>query len=212
MKGVPLRVRDESKVYHFCRYVVVALLGLPFRLRVRDAERVPFDGPVLVAVSHKSQLDPLFAGAALRREMRFMAKIEIFRWPLVGWLVRALGAFSVDRGRGDRAALERSLAVLAEGDALLMFPEGHRFKDEDQIHPFFPGVGMIAMRSGAPVIPVAVRGTNRIVDRGRVRFPAVRVGIGPPVDMSGLEGRRSVVYAEAAERIRVAVAEVYDQI
>jgi 1-acyl-sn-glycerol-3-phosphate acyltransferase len=212
VKGVPLRVRDTGRVYHFCRYVVVALLGLPFRVQVRGTTNVPLDGPLVVAVSHKSQLDPLFVGMALRREMRFMAKIEIFRVPVLKTLVAMLGAFPVDRGAGDRSALERSLAVVGDGEALLMFPEGTRHKHDEHIHPFFPGVGMIAVRSGAPVIPVAVKGTNRIVGQGVVRFPRVRIGIGAPVDLGGLEGRRSTVYAEAARRMEAAVRELYEQL
>jgi 1-acyl-sn-glycerol-3-phosphate acyltransferase len=212
VRGVPLRVRDSGRFYHLCRYIVVLILGLPFRVSVRGTENVPLEGPLVVAVSHKSQLDPLFVGIALRREMRYMAKIELFRMPVVGRLVTMLGAFPVDRGAGDRGALERSLAVVADGEALLMFPEGTRHKHDERIYPFLPGVGMIAVRSGAPVIPVAVKGTNRIVDRSRVRFPAVRVSIGHPVDLGGLEGRRSAVYAEAAQRMGAAVSELYEEI
>lgn len=209
MKGVPLRVDDQSRIYTFCRWLVLLLFGLPYRLTVRGAEHLPAQGPVLVAVSHKSDVDPLFVGAGLRRQVRFMAKIELFRVPLLGTLVRALGAFPVDRGAGDRAALETSLTLLAAGEPLLMFPEGHRFKD-DEIHPFLAGVGMLAVRSGAPVIPVALKGTNRIAGRGRPRLPRVRLTIGPPVALGDLEGRRSAVYAAVAERIRGAVRELYD--
>jgi 1-acyl-sn-glycerol-3-phosphate acyltransferase len=209
VKGIPLRVDDKSRVYTVCRWLVLLLFGLPYRLTVRGAEHVPAKGAVIVAVSHKSDVDPLFVGAGLRRQMRFMAKIELFRVPLLSTLVRALGAFPVDRGASDRAALETSLAVLANGEPLLMFPEGHRFKD-DEIHPFLPGVAMIAVRSGAPVIPVALTGTNRIVNK-RPGLPKVRLTVGPPVDLSGLEGRRRVVYGAAAERIREAVRELYDQ-
>lgn len=210
MRGVPLRVDDTSRVYTFCRFLVLLLLGLPYRLTIRGAEHLPPRGAVIVAVSHKSDVDPLFIGVGLRRQLRYMAKIELFRVPLLGALVRKLGAFPIDRGAGDRAALEKSLAVLADGEPLLMFPEGHRHKD-DEIHPFQRGVGMIAVRSGAPVIPVALRGTNRIVKKGRPGMPRVRLTIGPPVDLGDLAGRRSVVYAAVAERIREAVRELYER-
>ena len=210
MKRVPLRVDDRSRVYTVCRFVVLALLGSLYRLTVSGAQHIPASGPVLVAVSHKSDLDPLFAGAGLRRQMRFMAKVELFRVPLLGRLIKALGAFPVERGAGDRAALEISLQVLANGEALLMFPEGTRHKDAE-IHPFMPGVGMIAMRSGATVIPAALTGTNRIVHNGRPGLPVVHLIIGPPVDLSGFEGRKSVVYAQAAERMRVAVRGLYER-
>lgn len=210
MRRVPLRVKDQSRIYTVCRFIIVALLGPLFRLTVSGARHVPANGPVLVAVSHKSNLDPLFAGIGLHRQMRFMAKVELFRVPLLGRLIKALGAFPVERGAGDRAALETSLEVLAKGESLLIFPEGHRNRDEE-IHPFLPGVGMIAMRSGATVIPAALKGTNRIVRNRRPGLPVVRLMIGPPVDLSGLEGRKSVVYAQAAERIRVAVRGLYER-
>ena len=210
MRHVPLHVDDRSRIYTVCRFIIVALLGSPYRLTVSGAQHVPASGPVLVAVSHKSNLDPLFAGVGLRRQMRFMAKVELFRVPLLGRLIKALGAFPVERGAGDRAALETSLWVLAGGEPLLMFPEGHRNRD-DEIHPFMPGVGMIALRSGATVIPAALTGTNRIMRNRRPGLPVVRLIIGAPVDLSGLEGRKSVVYAQAAERIRVAVRGLYER-
>jgi 1-acyl-sn-glycerol-3-phosphate acyltransferase len=210
VRHVPLRTDDRSRVYTVCRFLIVALLGLLYRLTVSGAQHVPASGPVLVAVSHKSDLDPLFAGTGLRRQMRFMAKAELFRVPLLGRLIKALGAFPVERGVGDRAALATSLQVLANGEPLLMFPEGTRYKD-DEIHPFMPGVGMIAMRSGVTVIPAALTGTNRIVHNGRPGLPVVRLIIGPPVDLSGLVGRKSVVYAQAAERMREAVRGLYER-
>jgi 1-acyl-sn-glycerol-3-phosphate acyltransferase len=150
----------------------------------------------------------LFAGVAMGRPLRYMAKIELFRIWGLRQVVTALGAFPVDRGAGDRAALETALRVLAEGGALLMFPEGTRHRD-DEVHPFLPGVGMLAMRSGAPVVPVAVRGTDNLVRRWRHGLPTVRVAAGPAVHLQGLEGRRSLVYAAAAERIRAAVKDLY---
>ncbi|MGO8683019.1 MAG: lysophospholipid acyltransferase family protein [Thermoleophilia bacterium] len=174
------------------------------------ADNVPLTGPVIVAISHKSDLDPIFAGISLRRQMRFMAKIELFAVPLLGRLIKALGAFPVDRGAGDRSALETSLQILASGEPLLMFPEGHRYRDE-ALHPFLPGVGMIAMRSGAVVIPAALTGTNHIVRHGRPGLPVVRMTIGRPVNLTGLEGRKSAVYAQASARIREAVLDLYEQ-
>jgi 1-acyl-sn-glycerol-3-phosphate acyltransferase len=90
-----------------------------------------------------------------------------------------------------------------------MFPEGTRHRD-DEVHPFLPGVGMLAIRSGAPVVPIAVKGTGHLLRRWRRGLPTVRVAVGPPVDLQRLEGRKSLVYAAAAERIRTAVKGLYD--
>ena len=92
-----------------------------------------------------------------------------------------------------------------------MFPEGHRYPD-DQVHDFLPGVGMLALRSGAPVIPVVTRGTPEIWRDGRPGLPALRVLVGEPVDLSEMTGRGSKVYAEAAEKMREAVTELYERL
>ncbi len=209
MTGACWHGRGDSLFYTICRDLVLLVLGLPHRLRVSGAEYVPMEGPLILAVTHKSETDPLFVGVAMGRPLRYMAKIELFRIWGLRQVVTALGAFPVDRGAGDRAALETALRVLAEGGALLMFPEGTRHRD-GEVHPFLPGVGMLAMRSGAPVVPVAVWGTDHLARRWRHGPPTVRVVAGPPVDLHDLEGRRSLVYAQAAERMRAAVKDLYD--
>ena len=92
-----------------------------------------------------------------------------------------------------------------------MFPEGHRRRD-DAVHEFLPGVGMIALRSGAPVVPLAMDGTQRMVRDGRPGLPALRTLMGPPLDLSDLTGRNSKTYHEAARRMQEAVAELYAQL
>jgi 1-acyl-sn-glycerol-3-phosphate acyltransferase len=211
LTGACWRGRGDSLFYTFCRDIVLLVLGLPNRLRVSGADHVPLEGPLILAVTHKSETDPLFAGVAMGRPLAYMAKIELFRIWGLRQVVTALGAFPVDRGAGDRAALETALRVLAEGGALLMFPEGTRHRDAE-VHPFLPGVGMLAIRSGAPVVPVAVKGTDHLARRWRHGPPTVRVAVGPPVDLLGLGGRTSLVYAAAAERIRSAVKELYDRL
>jgi 1-acyl-sn-glycerol-3-phosphate acyltransferase len=209
MRGVPLRGRGETGFYRFMYTFVHLVIGVPFRLRVIGHDNVPKDGAVILAVTHKSTIDPMIAGVSFARNLRFMAKKELFSVFLIGRVIGALGSFPVDRGAGDRAALETGLNALNHGGALLMFPEGHRFKD-DLIHPFLPGVGMLAMRTGATVIPVAIKGTRTLGRTWPPRLSAVTTRIGTPVDLSGLEGRRRVVYTAAAERIEAAVRALYD--
>ncbi len=209
MKGVPLRGRGDPLLYLFIRTLANVLIGLPFRLQAIGGGNLPGTGAAIIAVTHKSTLDPIFAGVSFARPLRYMAKKELFAVLGLGRLIGGLGAFPVDRGAGDRAALETALRVLAEGEVLLMFPEGHRHKDE-VIHPFFPGVGMLAVRAGAPVIPVAIQGTHTLGDKWPPRLSAVTAKIGPPVDLSGLEGRCSRVYAAATERIEAAVRDLYE--
>lgn len=209
-RGIPVRGRGDPGLYAFVRFVCAFVLVPLYRYRVRGGENVPREGGVILAVTHKSWGDPVLAGMAFRRPLRFMAKSELFASRLSGRLVTSLGAFPIKRGTADIEALRASLEIVAGGEVLLMFPEGHRFHD-DEVHEFHAGIGMLALRSGAPVLPVALKGTKHLV-RDRVpRFPHVRVSIGAPVDLTDIEGRRSEAYTAAARRLREAVAELYER-
>ena len=209
--GLPLRGHGDSGLYTFCRWLAVPLFGGLYRCRLRGMENLPVRGPVIVITNHKSNIDPVIVGMLCDRPLRYMAKKELFRNAALSRLISTLGAFPVDRGSGDREALATSLEVLTEGGALLMFPEGHRQSD-DEVHEFLPGVAMIALRSGAPVVPLAMRGTQHILHGGRPGLPALRAEIGPPISFDGLQGRNSKTYHEAARRMRTAVAELYGRL
>ncbi len=126
-------------------------------MRVVGAERVPLDGPLIVACNHRSYFDPPALGCALPRPVAYMAKIELFRIPVLGSIITWLNAFSVDRSRGDVAAIKRSVEVLREGKAIGIFPEGTRNKT-GAIRPQ-TGVALLASLSGAPVLPAYISGT-----------------------------------------------------
>jgi len=209
--GLPLRGRGDTAWYTCARCLVVPVFGGLYRCRVRGAEHLPAEGPAIIVVNHQANIDPVIVGMVFDRPLRFMAKKELFSFAPLGKLVTSLGAFPIDRGAGDRAALETSLEVLRQGGVLLMFPEGHRYPD-DEVHEFMPGVGMLAVRGGATVIPAASKGTPEMWRDGRPGFPALRVVVGPPLDLSDLTGRGSKVYAEAARRMRAAVAGLYERI
>jgi 1-acyl-sn-glycerol-3-phosphate acyltransferase len=204
LKGV-----GDNAWWVFWRLVGAVLVGPLVGWRAKGGENLPLSGGFVVAVTHKNAFDPVFAAMALRRPLRFMAKKELFRNPLLRRLIVSLGAFPIDRGAADREALRTSIDIVRRGEGLLMFPEGTRFPD-DEVHPFHPGVAMIALRAEAPVVPVALRGSARLGDAIARRNPGVRVAVGRPVDLSGLEGRTSDRYAAACERIRAAVVELYD--
>jgi len=209
--GLPLRGHGDTALYTFARWVVILVFGGIYRCRAQGAGNLPAEGPALLVVNHQANVDPLIVGIVLDRPLRFMAKRELFKVGAFGRLIGALGTFPIDRGAGDLGALRTSLDVLAAGGVLLMFPEGHRYPD-DQVHDFLPGVGMLALRSGAPVIPVVTKGTPEIWRDGRPGLPALRVLVGEPVDLSEMTGRGSKVYAEAAEKMREAVTELYERL
>ncbi len=209
--GLPLRGHGDSGLYTFCRWLAVPLFGGLYRCRVKGTEHLPRKGGVMVITNHKANIDPVIVGMICDRPLRYMAKKELFGNAALRKLIVTLGAFPIDRGAGDRAALTTSLGILAEGGVLLMFPEGHRQPD-NAVHEFLPGVGMLALRSGAPVVPLAMDGTQRMMPGGRPGLPALRARMGPPLDLSDLTARGSKAYQEAARRMHDAVAGLYAQL
>jgi 1-acyl-sn-glycerol-3-phosphate acyltransferase len=209
--GLPLVGQGDSGLYTFCRWLAVPLFGGIYRCRAQGAHNLPREGGVMVITNHKSNIDPVVVGMICDRPLRYMAKKELFGNAALRKLIVTLGAFPIDRGAGDRAALTMSLEILAAGGVLLMFPEGHR-RPDSEIHAFLPGVGMLALRSGAPVVPLAMDGTQRMLAGGRPGLPALRARMGPPLDFSDLTARNSKAYQEAARRMQQAVAELYAQL
>lgn len=166
-----------------------AIIGFASRLlwgaRIEGAEHLPRTGPFILVTNHCSNLDPLMMGWAsghqIGRVVHFMAKIEMRGWPIVGWLATQAGVYFVRRGERDRAAQQFSLAALADGRPIAIFPEGTRSRT-GRLREGKPGAALIAMRSGAPLVPAGISGTHRIFEGGR-RFPRasrVRIRYGQP--------------------------------
>jgi 1-acyl-sn-glycerol-3-phosphate acyltransferase len=204
--GLPLAGHGDSGLYTLCRWLAVPLFGGLYRCRATGTENLPREGAVIVITNHKANIDPVIIGMICDRPLRYMAKKELFGNAALRKLIVTLGAFAIDRG-----ALTTSLEILAEGGVLLMFPEGHR-KPDDAVHEFLPGVGMLALRSGAPVVPLAMDGTQRMMAGGRPGLPALRARMGPPLDLSDLTARNSKAYQEAARRMHECVAGLYAQL
>jgi 1-acyl-sn-glycerol-3-phosphate acyltransferase len=200
-------------LYRTLKPIAVALMRLLFRLEVHGREHVPAAGPLLLVSNHASLLDPPLVGGAAPRDLHFMAKEELFRVPLLGRLIAALNARPVKRDGSDSRALKAGLRLLAEGRALLVFPEGTRGV-EGQLGEGRPGAGMLAVMSGAPVVPVHVSGSGRALPRGRLvpRPAKVRVRFGPPLHFkpAGDEERREQ-YREATREMMRAIAQLRDR-
>lgn len=178
------------------RRALLATIGLPVSLRVVGAENVPRSGPLLVVCNHQHNADPVLLAAACPRPLFFMAKKELFATPGLGWLLERLGAFPVDRGASDRHAIRYAEAVLAQGHALAMFPEGTRSRT-GRLGEGLPGAGLILLRSGAPVLPAAVIGSEALPggggkpnEAGAGWRPEVTVRFGVPFDASRADGGR----------------------
>ncbi|HLE58840.1 MAG TPA: lysophospholipid acyltransferase family protein [Candidatus Limnocylindria bacterium] len=150
--------------YHPGATIIGALLWFVGPARIEGAEHLPRSGPAIIIANHCSLMDPPMLGWAtghqVGRVVHFMAKVEMRRWPVIGWLARNAGVFFVRRGEGDRAAQRVALEHLAEGRLIGIFPEGTRNPDGALIEGK-PGVALLAMRAGVPIIPVGITGTAR---------------------------------------------------
>ncbi|MCB8931955.1 MAG: 1-acyl-sn-glycerol-3-phosphate acyltransferase [Chthonomonadaceae bacterium] len=157
-------------------------------MRVEGLEHIPRTGPVIVAPNHLSHLDPPIVACSVPRKVAFMAKEELFRNPLFGRLISSLNAFPVRRGEGDTEAIRKTLERLEAGELVLVFPEGTR-GDGRTLGPFNRGVGMLAKRSGAVVVPAGIAGTERKLPRGggRPRFARTTIVFGPPLEYRTFE-------------------------
>jgi 1-acyl-sn-glycerol-3-phosphate acyltransferase len=201
-------------VFHPGAIVTSWLLWLVGPGRVEGLENLPRTGPMLVVANHCSNLDPPLVGWAVGhrsgRVIHFMAKEEMRSWPVAGWLARNAGVFFVRRGAGDRSAQRMALAILEQGAALGLFPEGTRSRD-GQLADGRAGAALLAMRTGVPIVPVGVAGTHNIF-RGRRLIPRrsrVTIRIGPtfrlPVEADGLNraalraGTETIMRAIAAQ-------------
>jgi glycerol-3-phosphate dehydrogenase (NAD(P)+) len=164
-------------VYWIVRTILQPFFHLYFRIERMGREHIPAQGPVLLASNHRSFSDPFLIGICLRRPLRFVAKKELFdRWWKARLLV-ALGAFPIDRGESDEQAMETARLILESGGAVGIFPEGTRVRPGPLGDPK-RGVGRLALETGAPVVPVAIIGTEDIRSGWRIRPRKVRVRFG----------------------------------
>ncbi len=166
-------------LYAILKPIVWLLAHILCRCHVSGRENIPQDGPVLVVANHLIWYDPLLIGVLFPRRLWFMTKIEIFGLPFVGLGCRLTGQIPVHRGESDRAALEQALEYLQQDRAVTIFPEGAVARHE-RLLAAHTGAAMLALRSGAPILPVAHSGTRRIFLSRRAWLPRVKVRIGKP--------------------------------
>lgn len=182
-------------MYKLARNTVRVPLKLLYGLRVFGEENVPATGGAVLASTHVSYIDPVAVACAIQRPIHFMAKAELFRYPIIGGLFHRVNAFPVRRGMADRSAIRTGIEVVQAGNLLGIFPEGTRARGEELL-PIQGGAAMIAMKTGVPVIPIAVRGVKEL----KLRHP-VEVIIGSPLDFSGPRKVSKPELVEASEEI-----------
>ena len=165
--------RVATVVFHFfVQRLARAVFGAYFRCYTRGRRNLPREGGVIIAPTHRSNLDTPMIGASAGRPLRYFAKSGLFKGPITTWMLVAMGAFPVRRDTIDRSALKAALTVLEGGQPLVVFPEGER-KSGPRIHPLLDGAAWLAAKSQVPVVPVAIGGTERAMGIG-VRMPRPR--------------------------------------
>ena len=197
-------------LYAIGKFLSASVCKVFGRWKVIGRENIPKTGGVILCGNHVSYIDPPALGGGATRPVHFMAKLELFRIPVLGFLIRHVGAFQVKRGTADRTALRKAVELLESGEVVGMFPEGARSLD-GKLKPPEAGVGMIALRARAPVIPVALVNTEKLLPPHSFlfKFSRVKVIYGKPIpldDLAGQSGREAV--DEVGRRIMSAIAEL----
>jgi 1-acyl-sn-glycerol-3-phosphate acyltransferase len=174
----PARRRPDW-VYELVRVMLTPYLLLFFRARCIDSDKIPVDGPVIVAPNHFSFLDHFFVAVYMRRKVHFMAKSQLFKRPMQ-WIYTHGGVFPVRRGQRDERSFEVADTILGRGDLIVMYAEGGRSRT-GELGEAKPGVGRLALETGAVVVPTAIVGTERARNWKRLQFPKVTVQYGDPI-------------------------------
>ena len=197
----------------WCAYRTV--FKLYFRWRVFNAERVPLRGPVILAANHASYIDPPLVGAGITRAINYLARENLFRFPVMGWVLRQWQVVPVDRVGGGAAGLRAILERLLAGGAIILFPEGTRTRD-GKLQPARSGIGLTVIKSNAPVVPARVFGTYEAYGRHLTlpRPHRVAVKYGQPMLFTELRAEAKVcskprlkeIYQQVADELMAAIA------
>ncbi len=186
------------------------LLALTGGVRIVGRQHVPRTGGVIIAPNHISHIDAVLAGVSVPRGAYFLGTSELFEAPIIGTLARWIRGYPIRQDSPDRAALRKTEKLLKAGEAVVIFPEGHESVD-GTLQPIQGGAAMIALRAGVPVVPAAIRGTNKMMAARTARLrrapsPAVMLfgePIGPEELSGGLTGKRAVQHASEVMSARI---------
>jgi 1-acyl-sn-glycerol-3-phosphate acyltransferase len=200
--------RGVGWTYPLVRAIVTPICLLLYRTRAIGVKNVPKTGPVLLAPNHFSQMDHFFIGLYLRRQVRFMAKSQLFGPPVLTYIYSHGGVFPVRRGHKDEEAFKTVFTLLDQGEMVLIYAEGGRSRT-GELGQVKPGIGRIALESGVPVVPVAIHGSQSVRRWKRFRFPKVTVEFGEPLSFPVEEAPSRERQLEAATELFQPVREMY---
>lgn len=205
------RRTEPNWIYEATRVITVLWGLLAFRMRGYRSDRVPTEGPVILAPNHASFMDHFFVGAFIRRRVRFMAKSQLFKKPME-WIFSPGGVFPVRRGAYDEDAFVTTYSILDRGGALVMYCEGGRSRTGEVGRRARPGIGRIALQSGAPVVPIAVHGSHQVRNWKRLRFPRVTVLYGEPMRWERIDNPTREQQQAVADAILAEIRALHDQL
>ena len=202
------RTREPDPMYEVVRVLTSLYSWIAFRVRGIAPELVPASGPVILAPNHSSFMDHFFLGASIRRKVSFMAKSQLFKGPL-SFVYSHGGVFPVRRGFRDEEAFITAAAILDRGGCLAMYCEGGRSRSGRIGDRARPGIGRLALESGATVVPVAIHGSERVRNWKRLRFPKITVQYGEPFRYERVEEATRDQQQVVADEILDAIKSVY---
>jgi 1-acyl-sn-glycerol-3-phosphate acyltransferase len=201
--------RGVGWTYTLARLILTLPTILLYRVRAIGVENVPKQGPLVLAPNHFSQMDHFFAGVYLRRKIRFMAKSQLFGPPVLTYVYKHGGVFPVRRGHRDEVAMETARILVAQEEMLLVYAEGGRSRSGQLGEPK-PGIGRIALETGAPIVPVCIHGSERARLWRRLRFPKVTVQFGEPLSFPIEEAPSRERQLEVATEVFARVREMHE--
>jgi 1-acyl-sn-glycerol-3-phosphate acyltransferase len=202
------RTREPDWVYDAVRLATSLYAFTFFRARSIGAERVPGAGPVILAPNHFSFLDHFFIGSALRRNVRFLAKSQLFAPPMQ-WIYTHGGVFPVRRGHADEEAFITMRSILDRGGAMAMYCEGGRSRTGQLAAKPKRGIGRLALESGATVLPIAIHGSAHVRNWKRLQFPKVTILFGDPLRWEAVEVPTRDQQQAVADEIHTRIRELY---
>jgi 1-acyl-sn-glycerol-3-phosphate acyltransferase len=205
------RTRDPNWVYEAVRIATTLHAWIFFRALGIASEKVPARGPVILAPNHFSFMDHFFMGVSIRRKVRFMAKSQLFKPPMV-WIYSPGGVFPVRRGYADEEAFKTAQSILDRGGAIAMYSEGGRSRTGKLSETVRPGIGRLALQSGAPVVPIAIHGSSKVRNWKRLRFPKVTVLYGDPIRWERVDEPTREQQQAVANEIFAEVRKLYAQL
>jgi 1-acyl-sn-glycerol-3-phosphate acyltransferase len=207
--------RRQLAFYAFCRAAVAGFAYLFWRTRVTGRDNIPRQGPFILSPVHRSNVDTPLMGCVTRRRMRYMGKDSMWKYRWSAWFFTSLGGIPVRRGTPDREALRASEAAVRSGEPIVIFPEGTR-RSGPIVEDIFEGAPFVAVRTGVPIIPVGIGGSEGAMPKGArmLRPVKVRIVVGPPLyppprEQGGRGARRQV--HELTGRLHAELQRVFDQ-